>query len=367
VALLGAGAGGAAAAAELTNAGHEVRWWARREETLAAFRTAGGVRYQGLLGEGLATPALMTTSLQNAIAGADVAVVTLPTTAHGPTARALAEAAWPEDQPVVLNPGHTGGALEFSRAWEVGRGATSGSTGATPPIAELSTLTYVARLADPGTVSVTGRARTLRVAALPGGEAAIHAAQALFAAASPVPDVIASGLSNVNLVLHPPGAILAAAWVEATGGDFTFYVQGMTPGVGRVLEALDAERLAVAAAFGHSLPNLVEEMRAIGTVEPETPPGTPFAEAIAAAAANRFIKAPGSFEHRYYREDFGHGVLAFAEIARVAGVAVPVAESLFTIAEHLLGGDLRARGRTAEAMGIAGFSKADLERKVRSA
>jgi opine dehydrogenase len=360
VALLGAGAGGAAAVVELLAAGHDVRWWARSDETLLPFRVQGGVRHEGLLGEGLATPALMTTSLEEAAGGADVAVVALPTTAHGSIARAMAAAGWPVDGPVVLNPGHTGGALEFTHAWS---DAAAGSD--VPPVAELSTLTYVARKLAPGSVTVSGHAKTVRVASLPDGEVAVAAARALFPSASPVPDVIASGLSNVNLVLHPPGAILGAAWVEATGGDFTFYVQAMTPGVGRVLEALDEERLRVARAFGHDLPNLLEEMRAIGTVEADTPVGTPFAEAIAAADANRLIKAPGSFEHRYYREDFGHCVLAFAEIARVAGVPVPVAESLFTIAEHLLGGDLRARGRTAEVMGIAGLSKAQLERKIR--
>jgi opine dehydrogenase len=362
VALLGAGAGGAAAVAELTSAGHEVHWWARGEATLAPFREIGGVRYEGLLGEGLAVPGAMTTSLEAAIRGADAAVVALPTTAHGSIARALAASTWPADRPIVLNPGHTGGALEFTHAWAT---VARGGAAAVPPVAELSTLTYVARKLAPGSVTVTGHARTVRVASLPGGEAAVSVARSLFPAASPVADVIASGLSNVNLVLHPPGAILAAAWVEATGGDFTFYVQGMTPGVGRVLEALDRERLQVASAFGHALPNLLEEMRAIGTVQPDTPRGTPFAEAIAAADANRLIRAPGSFEHRYYREDFGHCVLAFAEIATIAGVAVPVANGLFTIAEHLLGGDLRARGRTAAAMGIAGLSMAELERKVR--
>jgi opine dehydrogenase len=361
VALLGAGAGGAAAVAELTMAGHQVHWWARGEGTLAPFRAQGGVRHEGLLGAGLATPAAMTSGLAEVIRDADVAVVALPTTAHGSIARALVAASWPVDRPIVLNPGHTGGALEFTTAW-----SSAGGPGvAVPPVAELSTLTYVARKLAPGSVTITGHARTVRVASLPGGEAAVAAARALFRSASPVPDVIASGLSNVNLVLHPPGAILGAAWVEATGGDFTFYVQGMTPGVGRVLEALDAERLGVAGAFGHELPNLLEEMRAIGTVEPDTAPDTPFAEAIAAADANRLIRAPGSFEHRYYREDFGHCVLAFAEIARVGGVRVPVADSLFTIAEHLLGGDLRAKGRTADAMGIAGLSKSELERKVR--
>ena len=361
VALLGAGAGGAAAVAELTTAGHEVHWWARSAETLAPFQAIRGVRYEGLLGAGLAKPAAMTSVLADALRDADVAVVALPTTAHGSIARALAEAAWPAQRPIVLNPGHTGGALEFSHAWST----AAGSSAAVPPVAELSTLTYVARKLAPGSVTVTGHAKTVRVAALPGGEVAVTAARALFPSASPVPDVIASGLSNVNLVLHPPGAILGAAWVEATGGDFTFYVQGMTPGVGRVLEALDAERLAVARAFGHQLPNLLEEMRAIGTVEADTPADTPFAMAIAAADANRLIRAPGSFEHRYYREDFGHCVLAFSEIARVAGERVPLADSLFTIAEHLLGGDLRARGRTAEAMGIAGLAMPELERKVR--
>lgn len=356
VALLGAGAGGASAVAELTQAGHEVRWWARRDETLDPFRTVGGVRHEGLLGSGLAVPALMTSDLGSALRDAEVAVVALPTFSHGAIARALSGAGWPPDKPIVLNPGHTGGALEFTHAW--------GERGC-PPVAELSTLTYVARKLAPGSVTVTGHARTVRVAALPGGEAAVAVARTLFPAASPVPDVIASGLSNANLVLHPPGAILGAAWVEATGGDFTFYVQGMTPGVGRVLEALDAERLAVAAAFGHRLPNLLEEMRAIGTVEAATPPATPFAEAIAAADANRLIKAPGSLEHRYYREDFGHCVLAFTEIAAIAGVPVPVADSLFTIAEHLLGGDLRVRGRTAEVMGIAGLTREALQRKVR--
>lgn len=355
VALLGAGAGGASAVVELTRAGHEVRWWARREETLDPFRAAGGVRHEGLLGSGVARPGFLSSDLAGVIQDADAAVVALPTFSHGSVARALAAAGWPSTHPVILNPGHTGGALEFSTAW---------GTGA-PPVAELSTLTYVARKLAPGSVTISGHARTVRVAALPGGDLAVALARDLFPSAAPVPDVIASGLSNANLVLHPPGAILGAAWVEATGGDFTFYVQGMTPGVGRVLEALDAERLEVAAAFGHRLPNLLEEMRAIGTVEAGTPPGTPFAEAIAAAEANRFIRAPGSLDHRYYREDFGHCVLAFTEIAAIAGVPVPVASSLFTVAEQLLGGDLRARGRTAEVMGIAGLTREELERKVR--
>src|SRR5213076_1601990 len=103
--------------------------------------------------------------------------------------------------------------------------------------------------------------------ALPDGNAAADVALALYPSARIAQDVLACDLANVNMVLHSPGAVLGAAWVEATQGDFTFYGQGMTAGVARVMRALDGERRAVARAFGHDLPSLIEEMQAIGTVE----------------------------------------------------------------------------------------------------
>ena len=236
---------------------------------------------------------------------------------------------------------------------------------AAPPIAEFSTLTYVARKYQPQCVTVSGRAKQVRVAALPGGEAALEAARRLFPCSSPVRDVLACGLSNVNMVLHPPGAILGAAWIEARGGDFTFYDDGMTPGVARVMKALDDERRAVAHAFGHELPNLIVEMQQIGTVEAAVSDTQDFALAIAGGTANSRIKAPGSLTHRYYLEDFGHGLLPFMVFAAIAGVAVPVAESLFTLAEKLVGARYHETGRTAKAMGIAGLDLQGLISLVR--
>jgi opine dehydrogenase len=355
VAVVGAGAGGAAAVAELAAAGHEVRFWGRSPQTLAPFQEQGGVAYDGLLGIGLARPTLITADLRAAIHGADVILVCLPTLAHGDVARSLAKAG--TKIPVVLNPGHTGGALEFRQGFrELNAEA--------PPIAEFSTLTYVARKYAPGSVTVTGRAKSVRLAALPGGEAAASAAQSLFASARCMSDVLACDLANVNMVLHVPGAVLGAAWIEATGGDFTFYVQGMTPGVARVMRALDEERRAVARAFGHDLPPLLTEMQAIGTVEPSVRDVDDLVGAIASGVANRRIKAPDSLAHRYYAEDFGYGLLPFTVLAAIAGVEVPVASSLLRIGETLMGIDLAAQGRTAERMGIAGLDRNGLLKLV---
>jgi opine dehydrogenase len=348
VAVLGGGAGGAAAVAELVAAGHEVAFWSRSPQTLASFQKQDGVAYDGVLGRGLARPELITGDLAAALGGADVILVCLPTFAHREIARHLASAG--ARVPVILNPGHTGGALEFRYGF-VSIGAEP------PPIAEFSTLTYVARKYAPGCVTISGAAKSVRLAALPGGEAAAQAAASLFRAAVPVPDVLACDLANVNMVLHVPGAVLGASWVEATRGDFTFYVQGMTPGVARVMRALDDERRAVADAFGHDLPSIAAEMQAIGTVEPWVADLDDIAGAIAAGEANRAIKAPDSLEHRYYREDFGYGLLPFTELAAVVEMKVPIASSLLRIAEALIDIDLAAHGRTAARMGIAGLDR----------
>ena len=98
VLILGAGAGGAAAVAELSLAGHEITLWNRSADTLAPFKALGGVAYDGVLGTGVAVPRLITANLLQAIAGVDVGVVALPTFSHAPVAISLAQAGWPADR-----------------------------------------------------------------------------------------------------------------------------------------------------------------------------------------------------------------------------------------------------------------------------
>ncbi|MGQ0750454.1 MAG: NAD/NADP octopine/nopaline dehydrogenase family protein [Betaproteobacteria bacterium] len=358
VTVIGAGAGGAAAAVDLTQRGHDVTLWGRSAQSVERFRKAGGIEHEGALGEGLTEPALITSDVRRALRDCEAIVCAVPTFSHAAVARMLVEQDVSSDTPVVLNPGHTGGALEFSAVYRrTGRPV--------PPIAELATLTYVARNYQPQRVTISGKAKQVKAASLPGGAHALEVAQALFACASPVQDVLAADLSNVNMVLHPPGAVLGASWIEATDGDFTFYVEGMTPGVARVMRALDDERRAVAHAFGHALPSLIVEMQQIGTVEPDIGDTDDYAAAISGGAANRRIKAPHSLSHRYYLEDFGHGLLPFMAFAAIAGVSVPVASALFDLAETLVGTSYRANGRTAESMDIAGLDREALVARVR--
>ncbi len=357
VAVLGAGAGGASACVELTAQGHEVRLWNRSPKALEAFAKRGGIRYTGVLGEGFIKIPMISEDLAASVDGADLILVCLPTLAHGAAAKALIDINC-APIPVLLNPGHTGGAFEFAEVF-AGRGL------AIPSIAEFSTLTYVARKREPDCVFTSGRAKTVRLAALPGGAQAASLASELYACADPVPDVLATGLSNVNMVLHAPGALLGAAWIEATGGDFTFYVEGLTDGVARVMQHLDDERRRVGRAFGHDLPSLFHEMIAIGTIEASADPKAGLAAAIRAGEANKNISAPDGLTHRYYLEDFWYGLKPFLAFADIAGVETPVAHSLMTLCTHLLGQSAPKEGRSAGAMGIENMTKEKLMAKVK--
>ena len=355
LAIIGAGNGGAAAAVELTIAGHEVALYGRSAETIAPFAQEG-IRYMGVLGEGVVRPALLSSRIAEAINGAEAAIICLPTFAHVEVARALHGAGWDATRPVLLNPGHTGGAFEFETAYRV-------AAAKAPPIVEFATLAYVARKPVPDTVNITGRAKSLRAAAMPGAGNALRLACTLFPGVYDSGDVIGCDLSNINMVVHPPGAILGAAWVEATGGGFTFYVQGLTPGVIEVMRALDRERIAVGKAFGHDLPNVIDEMKAVGTV-PADADSSDYA-AIAAGEANRRIKAPDSLSHRYYMEDFNHGLVPFMAYAQVAGVEVPVASALTNLGLTATAGRGAAIQRTAATMGFEGWSLEQLLQRAR--
>ncbi len=353
-AVLGAGAGGLAAAVELTRAGVDVRLWNRNPARLDAHRESG-IHYTGVFGEGSVRPAGMTSDLAEAISGVDAIVVCLPSVVHPQLFADLAALA--PTVPIILNPGHTGGALHLRHVF-------TAAGVPLPPVVEFSTLTYIGRVQG-GVVSIGGRAARVTAGALPGGQPALRRAAELFPGVVAAPDVLASSLANVNLVLHPPGAVLSVAWMEATGGDFRFYVDAMTPSVVRVIDAYDAERLAVAAAFGHQLPTLMEEMAALGSVDIDAAKRGDTGAAIRGGVANSTIKAPDSLQHRYYQEDFGFGVLPFVELAGIAGVPVPTADALLQIGATLTDTGLLTRGLTAERLGISGLTRDELISMVR--
>lgn len=346
IAILGGGHGGIAAAADLAHRGYAVRLQGRREDTVAAIRRAGGIEARGIV-EGLVAIELATTAIAEAVAGADLIMLVVPSTAHAVYARELAPLL-DGSQIVFLNPGHTGGGLHFSH-----RVREAGFYG---PLrtCETVSLTYTTRLNGPASVEIYGRTTKLKFAAFPGRHT-----DDLFALLTPVfPDlvkatsVIETGLANMNSVFHPAGMIMNAGWIERTGGDFLFYREGVTSAVGRVILEVDAERVAIAAAFGVPHVSFIQAFYDFGLTTREAFESGDVARACFESAPNATIKAPPSLRHRYVEEDVGCGLVAMAALGRIAGVATPTMDALIHLAGLALGTDFSLTGLTRDSLGL---------------
>jgi opine dehydrogenase len=354
IAVLGAGHGGCAAAADLTMRGFEVRLHARRAERLAAIEANGGITARGVQ-DGLARIDHMTTDVAEAVDGAELIMLVVPSIAH----EAYAEALIPhldEETPVFLNPGHTGGGLHFAHAL-----ARAGFKG-TPRLCETVTLTYISRLEAEAEVGIYGYTKRLMFAALPARETeALHAlVQPLYPEIVAASNVLETGLSNINAVFHPPGMLMNAGWIEHTDGGFLFYREGITESVGRVVSALDAERVEIARALGIPSRTFLETFHAVGLTSDAALKSGSVAQACRDSEPNWTLKSPPSLDHRYVHEDVGYGLVPMAAFGRLAGVACPVIDAHIDLLSEAVGIDYRTTGLTLEKLGLDGKSPADV-------
>jgi opine dehydrogenase len=356
VAILGAGNGGCAAAADLGSRGFGVRLFNRSPERLAAIVERGGLEMQGALGEGFIEVPVVTTDLAEAVRGADLVMLTVPISTHPYFARGLAPLIEP-DQILFCNPGHMGGGLFM--AHELHR--LTGKAGVR--ICEASTLAYGCRMKGPATIHIMARMTNLPFAAFPTRYQAelYELVVPLYPDLVQAAHVLETGFQDINAVEHPPQIICNAGWLEHTKGDYLFYYEGTTPSVGRVIDALDAERMAIAAGAGIATRPFVEVFHQMGyTTAHAVEVGTAFG-ALQESAPNRWVKGPATLDHRYINEDVGWGLVPWSEMGRAFGVPTPTMDALIVLGGVLNGRDYRSEGLTLDRLGIAGLGAEQLE------
>jgi opine dehydrogenase len=245
---------------------------------------------------------------------------------------------------VVLVPGGVGGALAFS-----GLGLAF--------VAELPGFPFLADYDGQQTLSVRAIKRGLPLGVLPLRQSptALSALGDIVPDASPSASVLETSFANTNVLIHPP--LVLANWprVEA-GAPFTLYREGLTPAGARLIERVDAERLAIATAFGLppvALPDLLRRFYADQGMR-----GTDVAEMLRTFPPFDHSPGPTSPGHRYLTDDVPFGLVPLAELAQAAGVPAPTINGLVDVLDGLCGTDLRAAGRSLDQMGLAGLDAA---------
>ncbi|MDP2872424.1 MAG: NAD/NADP octopine/nopaline dehydrogenase family protein [Bacillota bacterium] len=353
-AVIGAGSGGQAMAGCLALQGHEVRLFNRSPLRLAPLWRRGGITLTGSVA-GFARPSLVTTDLEAAVSGARVLMVVVPATAHRELAEMLAPLVQP-GQIIVLNPGRTGGALEVRHALTED-GAPRGVI-----VAEAQTLLFASRAEADGTCRVFSVKRFVPLAALPADDtprvlAALNPAFPQFYAAS---CVLETGLDNMGAVFHPGVTLLNAAHIEATGGEFDYYLEGITPTVARIIEQIDSERVDVARAYGVRARSALDWLGEAYGAE-----GATLREAVLNNPGYAGIRAPAHLNHRYIWEDVPASLVPISALGRIAGIGTPTINAMIALASAMHDTDYRREGRNAARMGIAGRSPSEVLDLVR--
>ena len=357
MAVIGAGNVGCALAADLALRGAEVRLFGRSPGRLAAIRDAGGITVTGEI-EGFAAPGLVTGSLAEAVDGAGVVAVTVPTASLPAYAAALARAT-SDGQLIWLNPGHSGGALylaaELARA---GRGERT--------ICQLTTASHISRLTGPATVRVFLRSRA-SLAALPAShlEECHRRLDALLPGQfGRAQSVLEADLANLNAILHPPGMVCNAGWIEATAGKFGFYAEGSGRAVAQVMDAIDRERLTLADGLGVRAVPFAELFHQLGFTTGEQAHAGGAYHAIQHSDLIRPIQSPPRLDHRYLHEDVGWGLAPWMHLAVAAGSPAPTITALTHLAGVINGIDYPHEGLTLERMGLAGKTLSEIRAHV---
>lgn len=343
--VLGAGHGGLAIAGHLAIKGFRVNLYNRGRRRIHPVIQRGGIKVEGEV-KGFGKIELASSNIKECMEEADILMVVVPALAH----RFIAETCAPylkENQIVILNPGRTGGALEFHnvlRKQDIKK---------LPFIAEAQTFLYASRALGPAHAKIFSVKNSIPLATLPaywipGVQKIINRAFPQFI---PGDNIFKTSFDNIGAIFHPALTILNAGWIEDTHGDFEYYIQGASESVARALERLDKERLAVAAALG------IKALSAKAWLYTAySAAGKDLYEAIHDNPGYLGINAPDRLHHRYVDEDVPMSLVPLASLGEMLKVETPTIRAVIHLASIMRGIDFWKIGRTVEKLGIKGMS-----------
>ncbi|GHD12218.1 NAD/NADP octopine/nopaline dehydrogenase family protein [Tianweitania populi] len=328
VAILGAGGVAFGMAAFLHEAGHEPVLWSPTGKGTA-----------GLLNEDLVSTGAVETrfraavalSAREALVEADVAIVALPANGH----KAVIDAALPHirsGQTVIVSAQLSMGALYLAKGLE--------ARNVDATVVAFATTVLMGRKTGPASVAVGGVRERLEAAVIPASAAqdGLATCRSLFGDRFRLAaNLLAIALSNLNPPIHMASALCNLTRIEK--GEYWANYDGITPAVARLIEALDRERLAVAAHFGVSVRTVEEHYRLTFGF----PEGQGVAE-MAAAVHERRKGPPGptSLDTRFVTEDVPFGIVAVLALAEGAGPNLPLHRAGVDLLGALYGRDFRA-------------------------
>ncbi len=347
-AVIGAGNGGLAMAGYLAMIGYSVNLYNRSSGKVEVLAKDPSITLCGAV-EGVGHLNMVTCDIHEAVKDVDIIMVTIPATGHHQVAKMLSPHLR-DGQIIVLNPGRTCGALEV---YETLRRSGCDSN---IVVAEAQTFIYACRATGQNTARIFSVKKEVSLSAIP----AIHTHRVIkllsgaYPQFTPATDVMETSMNNFGAIFHPAPTLLNSGHIER-GQSFEYYLEGITPSIGQMLERLDNERLKVARALGVRTVSAKQWLE-----ESYGARGDTIFEAIQNNPAYKGLTAPNGLNTRYIYEDVPYSLVPISSIGANMGIDTPAINTIIQLADLMTGRNFREEGRTVEKLGLKDLTAAQI-------
>jgi len=349
ITILGSGNGGTTVAADMALMGHEVSLFdfAEFPTNIEAINRKGGIETIGKI-NGFAKLAYAGNDVEKAIDGAEMILAVGPAYSTASFAKAV-KPYLKKNQIVCVCPSSGAGAIIFKEALGLDLNDEEYI------VCETSTLPYATRLDEPGKVNVYHKLTGgVYLATIPAKESqkAYEKFKKLYPYVTKAKSLLMTMLQTGNNIIHPSISLLNASRIESTQGDFGFYEDGATPAAGKLMKAIDDEKMKLSAKLDIGLirdpeVKLLQEYNVDATYE----------NGYRTAPGFKGIKAQSKLDNRYFNEDVGYGLVFISELSKQVEVETPIIDAIILIVSKIMERDYRAEGKlTPKVLGLDQYS-----------
>ncbi|MFW5872992.1 MAG: NAD/NADP octopine/nopaline dehydrogenase family protein [bacterium] len=366
IAVLGAGNGGYVMAADLSMVGHEVNLYELPEyadDNLGPVIQRGGIEVisQDPSGKEIVMSAggrsgftkisgKVSSDIKEVIKGVEIIMLVVPGFIREKFVRTFAP--YLEDGQIILIWPAYFGALQCAKLLK--------DLGVKKDIAigETESLIYNCTKLGNARVRNKGQKEKMLVSIFPSSkkEEAFNILQKIYPQFLPSKNVLETTLVNVNPPLHPQSVLLNLYRVERKFYPFDEKLNqpvekayDVTPGMARVMEQIDIERIKIGEKLGLTLNSLQKVLGIFYGAK-----GEDLYETISTCYAYQVQGAPTSLENRYVTEDIPYGLVPYTLLGEQIGLPVNAIRAMSTIGCAATGHNFWKEGLNMEKVGLYG-------------
>ena len=339
IAIIGGGNGGYAAAADLTNNGHEIYFWQRsKDSSKALIKNKNIILMQDQKGKNRIKIHKICNTISTAVKNSEVIIILLPAFAQKDLAKKI-KPHIQNNQIIFLPPGSFGSWIFMKEI-----------KNKTISYAESGTLPYLTRKKNINAVAIITRASKLPTGIYSNMDhkRIIQKLKNIYPSVVYCGDILSGALMNAGPIIHPPLIIFNIGPLEHFN-KWDIHNEGTQESIQKVMFKLDNERILIRKKLGYTSPHYPIKDHYINKGEKWMYGNLAHDKLVSSKDWREKINI---HSHRYVIEDIKEGLAFIYSLAERLNIKVPITSSLLDITSTILGTDIKKNGRTLNNLGI---------------